>query len=152
MKSKIYITIIFIISILLGSVLGYKINDSTGNMKIYSIESSNNDSSIILENLKLVSAKNDLYIQPNYLIRIKDNINIDSLKLRVTIDNQEIISLTLVNDNNTNNFTIDDGTLLKNININKNSIANVYFNYVIDDKTYDYSKEVILKDEFKTEQ
>ena len=85
-------------------------------MKIYSIESSNNDSSIILENLKLVSAKNDLYIQPNYLIRIKDNINIDSLKLRVTIDNQEIISLTLVNDNNTNNFTIDDGTLLKNIN------------------------------------
>lgn len=152
MKSKIYITIIFIISILLGGVLGYKINDSTGNMKIYSIESSNNDSSIILENLKLVSAKNDLYIQPNYLIRTKDNINIDSLKLRVTIDNQEIISLTLVNDNNTNNFIIDDGTLLKNININKNSIANVYFNYVIDDKTYDYSKEVILKDEFKTEQ
>lgn len=152
MKSKIYITIIFIIAIFLGGVLGYKINDFTGNMKIYSIESSNNDLSIILENLKLVSAKNDLYIQPNYLIRIKDNINIDSLKLRVTIDNQEIISLTLVNDNNTNNFIIDDGTLLKNININKNSIANVYFNYVIDDKTYDYSKEVILKDEFKTEQ
>lgn len=150
MKKKIYAIILIILLLITGTIIGYKTAQSRNDMHIYRLQTSTDDSLIILENMRLVSCGSNLYVEPNFSIRRNSNINaqIEVLKLTITVGKYNIHNLTLTTDlNDKNGYISDSGYLLNNINIHKNSIVNVHFNYVIDGQTYDSSQDVILQQE-----
>ena len=115
------------------------------SFNVYNITTETNNSDLILENLKMISMNNRVYID-SYTLSKNSEIETDvtDIQIEASINSQviRILSLTNLDDDK---MYIEEQKLIKNIKLSTDSIINLKFKYTVDGvKTESYEELNLL--------
>ena len=109
------------------------------------ITTETNNSDLILENLKMISMNNRVYID-SYTLSKNSEIETDvtDIQIEASINSQVILILSLTNLDDDKMY-IEEQKLIKNIKLSTDSIINLKFKYTVDGvKTESYEELNLL--------
>ncbi|MCU7205737.1 hypothetical protein [Turicibacter sp. GALT-G1] len=115
------------------------------SFNVYNITTETNNSDLILENLKMISMNNRVYID-SYTLSKNSEIETDvtDIQIEASINSQVILILSLTNLDDDKMY-IEEQKLIKNIKLSTDSIINLKFKYTVDGvKTESYEELNLL--------
>ena len=115
------------------------------SFNVYNITTETNNSDLILENLKMISMNNRVYID-SYTLSKNSEIETDvtDIQIEASINSQVILILSLTNLDDDKMY-IEEQKLIKNIKLSTDSIINLKIKYTVDGvKTESYEELNLL--------
>ena len=115
------------------------------SFNVYNITTETNNSDLILENLKMISMNNRVYID-SYTLSKNSEIETDvtDIQIEASSNSQVILILSLTNLDDDKMY-IEEQKLIKNIKLSTDSIINLKFKYTVDGvKTESYEELNLL--------
>lgn len=115
------------------------------SFNVYNITTETNNGDLILENLKMISMNNRVYID-SYTLSKNSEIETDvtDIQIEASINSQVILILSLTNLDDDKMY-IEEQKLIKNIKLSTDSIINLKFKYTVDGvKTESYEELNLL--------
>lgn len=115
------------------------------SFNVYNITTETNNSDLILENLKMISMNNRVYIDSYTLSKnIEIETDVTDIQIEASINSQVILILSLTNLDDDKMY-IEEQKLIKNIKLSTDSIINLKFKYTVDGvKTESYEELNLL--------